>query len=179
MVSREAWIAAMDNATADNPTLTNNSTYNTSSAVSVNGTNYYLPNNMDRAAACFGQGCYVNDRIQAVVTDGTVRLGLRKTEGKSADWAIFDNVKLYYYGIDLTAIKESAMAQWNEYNAKTVENGDRTTYDATLATIKSTIENATEEGPIGEALKGLKPAYQIYQSSPGHLFCQGHPCVGT
>lgn len=147
-------------------THTNNSTYNTSSAVTVNGTNYYLPNNMDRAAACFGAGYYVNAPIQAVVTDGTVRIGLRKTEARTNDWAIFDNVKLYYCGIDLSAIKESALAQWDEYNAKTVENGDRTTYDATLAAIKSQIENATEEVTIGEALKGLKPAYQLYASSP-------------
>ena len=151
---------------ADDITLTNNSTYNTSSAVTVGGTNYYLPSNMDRAAACFANGCYVNDLIQAVVTDGTVRIGLKKTEAKGSDWAIFDNVKLYYYGIDLSAIKADALAQWDEYNALVVENGDRTTYDATLTTIKSLIQDATDEVTIGNAVKGLKPAYQIYQSSP-------------
>ena len=150
----------------DDITHSNNSTYNTSSAVTVNGTSYYVPNNMDRAAACFGAGCYPNELIQAVVTDGTVRVGLRKTEAQTDDWAIFDNVKLYYYGIDLDAIKDAAMAQWDEYNAKTVENGDRNTYDATLTEIKSQIEDATDEAVIGEALKGLKPAFQIYQSSP-------------
>ena len=151
---------------ADDITLTNNSTYNTSSAVTVGGTNYYLPSNMNRAAACFANGCYVNDLIQAVVTDGTVRIGLKKTEAKGSDWAIFDNVKLYYYGIDLSAIKADALAQWDEYNALVVENGDRTTYDATLTTIKSLIQDATDEVTIGNAVKGLKPAYQIYQSSP-------------
>lgn len=140
--------------------------YNENSAYTVNGEARYLPNNMSQAANCMRKGDYQNDVVTAVVADGTIRLGVKKTVAVNNDWSIFDNFVLTYYGVDLTAIKEAALVQWDEYNAMTVEGGDRTTYDATLATIKSAIENATEESAIGEALKGLKPAYQIYQSSP-------------
>ena len=92
-------------------THSNNSTYNTSSAVTINGTNYYVPTTKDRAAACFGQGEYTNELIQATVINGTVRLGIRNTVSNSADWAIFDNVKLYYYGAGLTLLQESYTTQ--------------------------------------------------------------------
>ena len=78
--------------------LTNNSTYNTSTAVSVNGTDYYVPNNMDRAAACFAEGDYMNTAIEVTVTNGTVRLGVAKGIGNQNDWAIWDNVQLTYVG---------------------------------------------------------------------------------
>ena len=79
-------------------TSTNDGTYNTSIAVTINGTNYYVPSNMTRAAACFTHGDYVNAPIQALVTDGTLRIGVRKSTGNGSDWTIWDNITLTYVG---------------------------------------------------------------------------------
>ncbi|MBR0202715.1 MAG: tyrosine-protein phosphatase [Bacteroidaceae bacterium] len=150
----------------DNATKAYKSGYNENSAYTVDGVNRYIPNTLSQAAQCFFAGYYLNEPIEVVVIDGTITVGFRKTVSYGSDWAAYDNVTLTYYGPDLSAIKEAALAQWDEYDALVVENGDRTTYDATLATIKSTIEDATDEAAISEAVRGLKPAYQIYQSSP-------------
>ncbi|MBR5063015.1 MAG: tyrosine-protein phosphatase [Prevotella sp.] len=82
----------------------NNSTYNTSSAVTVGGRNVYVPNTLDRASACLRDGEYLNEPIQAVVTDGTLKIGFRKSVAATNDWAAYDNVVLTYYGMDLSAL---------------------------------------------------------------------------
>jgi dipeptidyl aminopeptidase/acylaminoacyl peptidase len=46
-------------------THSNNSTYNTSSAVTINGVNYYVPNDRTRAGKCFEAGEYVNKSFTA------------------------------------------------------------------------------------------------------------------
>ena len=92
-------------------TRTNNTTYNTSTAVKINGVNYYVPNNMSRASSCFMQGEYTNEPIRAVVTDGTLRLGVRKTVVNSQDWAIWDNFTLTYCGMDFSALVENYHSQ--------------------------------------------------------------------
>ena len=86
---------------------TNNSTYNSSTAYSVNGTTIYVPSTLNRASSCFQAGEYWNDGIRAVVADGTVTIGFRKTVASSNDWAAYDNVTLTYYGIDLSALVAS------------------------------------------------------------------------
>lgn len=48
------------------------------------------------------------------VTSSTMKLGLKRTTNKSADWAVFDKFNLMYYGIDLssfaTALSEAVAA---------------------------------------------------------------------
>ena len=87
--------------------LTNNGTYNTSVAVSINGTNYYVPNSMKRAAACFMEGDYWTEEARGLVTDGSLRCGIKKSVANDQDWTIFDNFVLTYYGIDLSALVEN------------------------------------------------------------------------
>ncbi|MBR1755448.1 MAG: tyrosine-protein phosphatase [Bacteroidaceae bacterium] len=88
-----------------------NSEYNTSAAVSVSGVSYYVPNNLSRAARAMMLGEYVNAPLQAVVTDGTLRIGVRKSVASSQDWAAWDNITLTYCGIDLSALVESYETQ--------------------------------------------------------------------
>lgn len=83
-----------------------NSNYNTSSASIVNGVNIYVPNNLNRASNCFLAGEYWNEPIKAVVTDGIIKIGFRKTITSTNDWTAYDNVTLTYCGIDLSALVE-------------------------------------------------------------------------
>ena len=57
----------------------------------------WVPNTMSEAASYFASGLYPN-KVDAWVTDGTLRIGIRKESGESGDWVIFDNFRLTYYG---------------------------------------------------------------------------------
>ena len=57
----------------------------------------WVPNSMDETATYFAQGYYVNT-LDVWVSDGTLRIGIRKKEGEYGDWLIFDNFRLTYYG---------------------------------------------------------------------------------
>ena len=68
---------------------------------SISTTYGYVPQNMESAASAFSQGLYEHE-LPVTVTDGTLRIGVKKTVASSNDWTIFDNFRLYYYGTDET-----------------------------------------------------------------------------
>lgn len=112
---------------------TQNGTYNSSTGFDINGTTYYVPSNMDRASACFNEGEYECEPITTTVVDGTLTIGLRKTDVEDAkDWAIFDNVRLYYCGIDLSTMLEAHKIKWNTYKEITDQANDHSAFDAVL-----------------------------------------------
>ncbi len=54
----------------------------------------YIPNTMGQTAEYFAQGLYRDNTVLVRVTDGTLRVGVRKTSLISTDWTIFDNFQL-------------------------------------------------------------------------------------
>ena len=60
--------------------------------------NLWYPNNMEAAAYCFNQGMY-NNQLEFTITDGNITFGIRNSNYRNSNWAIFDNFKLEYYGI--------------------------------------------------------------------------------
>jgi hypothetical protein len=127
----------------------------------------YVPDTQEQAAACFSDDYYLNELTDIFITDNTLKLGIRKTEkAVSGDWTCFDNFTLLYYGNDASAIRDAALQTWNEYAAMTVEGGDAATYQATLAQLKTQMEEATDFNAINDAIKAIKAAYQVYLSSP-------------
>lgn len=66
----------------------------------------WVPNQMGGAAKYFANGDY-NNKVEVKVTDGTLKIGLRKSASVGADWTIFDNFTLIYKGVDLDLLKES------------------------------------------------------------------------
>lgn len=127
----------------------------------------YVPDTQEQAAACFSDDYYVNTLTDIFITDNTLTLGIRKDDkAVSGDWACFDNFTLLYYGNDPSAIRNSALQTWSDYAALTVAGGDAATYQAMLAQLKKQIEEATDFDAINEAIKAIKAAYQVYQSSP-------------
>lgn len=59
---------------------------------------WYVPNTMNAAAAYFAAGYYTGNSILVQVTDGQLRIGLRKSTTIRRDWVMFDNWQLLYYG---------------------------------------------------------------------------------
>jgi len=154
--------------------LTNNGTYNTSAAVNINGTNYYVPNSMKRAAACFLQGDYWTEEARGLVTDGTARVGIKKTVANDQDWTIFDNFILTYYGIDLSALVEnyeslvntatSLLTQPMKADVKEALNTALTTAEANVN--KSSQESLEENSSLlGTAISNAQTSNTLYTGS--------------
>lgn len=59
---------------------------------------WYVPNTMSSAAAYFAAGYYQQNSIEVEVTNGKLRVGLKKNEAIRRDWLMIDNWKLEYLG---------------------------------------------------------------------------------
>ncbi len=60
----------------------------------VNGTDYYVPDNMNSADKYFGEGYYENE-IELICTTGEAKMGFRCTETGNGYWTIFDDFRIY------------------------------------------------------------------------------------
>ncbi len=88
---------------------------------------YYAPNTMESAKTWFDAGYYkpnsqYNSVMAEVLDDGLLTIGVQKSITINADWAIFDNFTLTYYGDAGGATTDSALARYNVAveNAKAV-----------------------------------------------------------
>jgi len=57
---------------------------------------YTFPDNLDDASDALNDGLYENEVLLTVAADGTLRIGIRKTDHVAWDWTAFDNFRLYY-----------------------------------------------------------------------------------
>lgn len=58
----------------------------------------YVPNQMITCGMYFDSGYYSDNSVICKVSDGTLKIGLKKIVTNNGDWAIFDSWKLFYYG---------------------------------------------------------------------------------
>lgn len=67
----------------------------------------WIPDNLAAATRAFAMGGYQNEPVTVAVTDGTLKIGVRKATSVPHDWTVFDNFRLTYLGtdIDLTQVK--------------------------------------------------------------------------
>lgn len=56
------------------------------------------PNSMEEAQQSFSQRLYKNNSVLVIVTDGTLRFGVKKSTKLDWDWTIFDTFRLEYLG---------------------------------------------------------------------------------
>ncbi len=68
-----------------------------------------VPQDMDAAAAAFTDGKYEHS-LWVEVTDGTLRVGVKKNAESVSDWTIFDNFRVVYYGTQQPDAIEEATA---------------------------------------------------------------------
>ena len=160
--------------------------------VTTDGIDGKFPNSMKDASAFFSAGLYNNVVENVVVVDGTLTVGVRKSEAVTNDWSIFDNFRITYYGEieDLTVYKEAyetalAAAQAAlaaEANA-VVTGEERTALDGAIAdnttieetkdgyTAATTALNAatstfTSAVAAYQALKDTKAEYESFDTAP-------------
>ena len=73
----------------------------------VSGTTYYIPNSQLGAALYFIRDKYNWQTVRTVVTNNTLRIGVKKTVALGNDWTIADKFYLSYLGVDLDALKDA------------------------------------------------------------------------
>lgn len=56
-----------------------------------------MPFSQTEASEAFKKDLY-NNTLTAIVSDGTLKVGVKKTNHLGTDWTIWDNFELYYYG---------------------------------------------------------------------------------
>lgn len=102
----------------------------------------YIPNSQSDASSYFSAGLYEHQLI-VHVTDGTLRIGVRKQTEVYRDWTCFDNFRLLYYGTELhfldfadSNVKAICVANWDT-------NGDGELSEAEAAAVTD----------LGEAFK--------------------------
>jgi len=68
-----------------------------------NGETLYTPNGQTSASVFFSLGHYSN-KVYGIVTDGTLRVGIKSEGTKNDRWTCFDNFIAYYLGYDVEAL---------------------------------------------------------------------------
>jgi hypothetical protein len=109
----EPWAAGTDKITTNMVIMTTrrpikNICADASSSILYSGTEFetdkaiaddlYVPNCMKGAALHFAEGSYENSMDYKLTTRRNIRIGLACTRAGSANWVIFRNFRLFYYG---------------------------------------------------------------------------------
>ena len=82
-----------------------------------NAAGTYSPNSMEGTSKYFAAGLYDN-ALNVLVTDGTLRLGIKITDPIKGDsWALFDNFRLIYNGNQVSGYAEAIHAKIAEAQA--------------------------------------------------------------
>ena len=92
--------------------------------VYIDGSRRYIPTNMQAGSYCFEQGLY-NNSLEVEVTNGTLTFGLISDDPRGANWCMFDNFKLEYFGNIVERITLSS-------SELTLEEGQNVTLTATV-----------------------------------------------
>lgn len=58
---------------------------------------FSAPSSLIDAVSMFDENTYMNELV-VKVTDGTLRIGIKKDKTSSADWVVMDNFQLFYHG---------------------------------------------------------------------------------
>ena len=89
---------------------------------------HYVPGGNGQVSAAFYYGFFRTEPITVNVTDGTLRLGAKVTEGTGTSWVLLDNFTLTYKGDTGTGISEApeadeagAIADGKIYNLQGME----------------------------------------------------------
>lgn len=105
----------------------------------------------------FAQGKYVVNAIKAVVTDGTLTIGVKGT--RTDTWCIWDNFQIKYIGVDLSLLNESYEKAYNDAKALAATE-TLVCQKALVDSLNSLIASYTE----GEAIKALSTQAELEEA---------------
>lgn len=107
----------------------------------------YIPNSMEGfAAACAESNEAYLTKVYALVTDGTLRVGVKeeaRPAGHSSDWAIFDNFKITYRGTSEAVLQQCVtplIAQANALLEGKMYEGAKSSLQKAVAAVNATLD---------------------------------------
>ena len=148
----------------------------------------YIPNSMEGFAAACGESneAYLT-KVYALVTDGTLRVGVKeeaRPAGHSGDWAIFDNFKITYRGASEAALQQCVTPLIKQANAllegkmyedkksslqKAVDAVNTTLNMDNIKALALEIKNAQAAidayKPLASAIKNVKARYESNETT--------------
>ena len=107
----------------------------------------YIPNSMQGfAAACAESNEAYLTKVYALVTDGTLRVGVKeeaRPAGHSSDWAIFDNFKITYRGTSEAVLQQCVtplIEQANALSKGKMYEGAKSSLQKAVAAVNATLD---------------------------------------
>ena len=140
----------------------------------------YYPNATEKSSRVINrEKAYVNDPITVVVTDGSLRIGVRKDKSTGRkDWTVIDNFKLTYLGTVENNTKELYEEEKNNsINASFAEpyepsDGDEN-YLAKLRVARKILHAERHDYPFTSADPEDGGNYYLYNVGQKQFFCGG------
>lgn len=153
-----------------------------------------VPNSHKTAADAFLAGRYAGNIVDVLVTDGTLRIGIKKDKRIDRDWTAFDNFRLTYYGkfetSDHLAVLQrldSVISNYEPLGATQIYQDLQSVYDtykdvsadeyeAAINAINTAVVSANAiEGNIKQLLIDIKRVedFQMKVESKGLHLCDG------
>ncbi len=157
---------------------TNGTTYifanNTSQAIQTDNTTSYGTNKEAKWKAIHEDNAFAGQTTgKFTLSGGTLNLGLKRETNKSGDWCVYDEFRLYYYGLDLSEFAATLAAAVAEAEAVegTVPAAAYTTLAAVVTENNKTYTTAAEYTAAANAIveatntaKALQTSYARYTS---------------
>lgn len=148
----------------------------------------YIPNSMEGfAAACAESNEAYLTKVYALVTDGTLRVGVKeeaRPAGHSSDWAIFDNFKITYRGTSEAVLRQCVTPLIEQANALLkgkMYEGAKSSLQKAVAAVNATlvmdnikalaleIKNAQAAidayKPLASAIENVKARYESNETT--------------
>lgn len=130
----------------------------------------WIPNNVDEASRAMFNGAYVNPYIQAGVTDGTLTVGLEKSEYDFRDWLIYKRCYLRYVSTepiaeDLTPLRN----QLSELIEKAKALPQVPQLTKALDEASAALKTATSSTALLEAYAALENVYNYVGQSKENI----------
>lgn len=148
----------------------------------------YIPNSMEGfAAACAESNEAYLTKVYALVTDGTLRVGVKeeaRPAGHSGDWAIFDNFKITYRGNSEAALQQCVtplLEQANALLAGKMYEGAKSSLQKVVNAVNATLNMDNIKAlsleiqkaqtaidaykPLATAIEGVKSRYESNETT--------------
>ena len=133
------------------------------------GAGLWIPNNLDNAAEVFADGEYMNEWIEAVVTDGTLIIGVAKRDADHRDWLVYDNFQLQYIGTEVPAVDLSGLKAELEATIADAEGMLSTPASATAIAAAREALNADNASDLRVAIFDLQNVVSSMQAAQNEI----------
>ncbi|MCQ2259212.1 MAG: hypothetical protein MJZ41_14675 [Bacteroidaceae bacterium] len=136
-----------------------------------------VPFNQTEAGAAFDMGLYLNE-VEVKVTDGTLKLGVKKTAHPGCDWSVWDNFVLTVVKLGVepeetipAAEPEPAAMEGYSWTANLVNNGDFTGSDLSSFPVQGAgVSAKIIDGPNGAKVYEIQSADMVQFAWDSQVF---------